>query len=72
MEHPQLEHSGLVTEVGSPVGPIPTIGSPLTLDGSRPELGPVPGLGEHTEEVLAELGMSEHEIQAVAGRPASV
>jgi len=62
MGHPQLEHSGLVTEIGSPVGAIPTIGSPLTFGGDRPELGPVPALGEHTREVLLEAGLSESEI----------
>lgn len=59
MEHPQLAHNRLVTEVGSPVGPIPTIGSPVAIDGDRPELGPVPALGEHTLEVLAELGLAD-------------
>jgi crotonobetainyl-CoA:carnitine CoA-transferase CaiB-like acyl-CoA transferase len=67
MEHPQLAHNRLVTEIGSPAGPIPTIGSPIALGGDRPELGPVPGLGEHTREVLAGLGLSEAEIAAVAG-----
>jgi crotonobetainyl-CoA:carnitine CoA-transferase CaiB-like acyl-CoA transferase len=67
MVHPQLAHNRLVTEIGSPAGPIPTIGSPIALGGDRPELGPVPGLGEHTREVLAGLGLSEAEIAAVAG-----
>lgn len=62
MEHPQLEHNHLVARIGSPVGVIPTIGSPIVLDGDRPELGPVPALGEHTREVLAELGLSAAEI----------
>jgi itaconate CoA-transferase len=62
--HPQLAHNRLVTEIGSPVGAIPTIGSPVELDGDRPELGPVPGLGQHTREVLEELGLSESELRA--------
>jgi crotonobetainyl-CoA:carnitine CoA-transferase CaiB-like acyl-CoA transferase len=57
MAHPQLTHNGLVAEVGSPVGSIPTIGVPFLVDGVRPEPGDVPALGEHTEEVLAELGL---------------
>jgi crotonobetainyl-CoA:carnitine CoA-transferase CaiB-like acyl-CoA transferase len=65
MRHPQLAHNRLVTEVGSPVGTIPTIGSPIELDHARPDLGPVPALGEHTREVLAELGLSEAELNAL-------
>ena len=56
MEHPQLAHNRLVAEVGSPAGTIPTIGNPFLVAGDRPELGPVPALGEHTAEVLRELG----------------
>jgi crotonobetainyl-CoA:carnitine CoA-transferase CaiB-like acyl-CoA transferase len=55
LEHPQLAHNGLVVEIASPAGPLPTIGNPFLVGGGRPGIGPVPGLGEHTEEVLAEL-----------------
>jgi crotonobetainyl-CoA:carnitine CoA-transferase CaiB-like acyl-CoA transferase len=44
-------------EVASPVGPLPTVGVPFLLAGSRPQPGDVPALGEHTAEVLGELGM---------------
>ena len=57
VEHPQLAHNRLVVEVDSPAGPIPVIGSPFILDGERPPSGPVPALGEHTEEVLREIGL---------------
>ena len=57
MVHPQLRHNRLVAEVGSPVGPLPTIGNPFLVAGGRPGLGPVPALGEHTDEVLRELGL---------------
>lgn len=70
MAHPQLVHNRLVTEVGSPVGPIPTIGSPIGIDGARPELGPVPELGEHTREVLEELGLADTLSSQRAGRRA--
>jgi itaconate CoA-transferase len=67
MEHPQLRHNRLVSDVGSPAGPIPTIGNPFVVAGDRPELGPIPGLGEHTREVLAELGLDESAIAALSG-----
>jgi itaconate CoA-transferase len=57
VEHPQLAHNRLVVEVGSPAGPIPVIGSPFLVDGERPSSGAVPALGEHTDEVLRELGL---------------
>ncbi|HSE81687.1 MAG TPA: CoA transferase [Gaiellaceae bacterium] len=56
-EHPQLAHNGLVVEVDSPAGPIPVIGSPFLVDGGRPPSGPVPALGEHTVEILREIGL---------------
>jgi itaconate CoA-transferase len=46
MDHPQLAHNRLVTAVDSPAGPIPTAGNPFLVDGLRPRLGAVPGLGE--------------------------
>ena len=57
MEHPQLAHNQLVVEVDSPAGPIPTVGNPFLIGGVRPGLGAVPGLGEHTAEMLRELGV---------------
>jgi len=56
MSHPQLAHNGLVAEVGSPAGPLPAVGSPFLVNGERPEVGSVPGLGEHTAEVFGEPG----------------
>jgi len=55
--HPQLAHNGLVSRVPSPAGEIPVIGSPLVVGGERADPGAVPALGEHTAEVLAELGL---------------
>jgi itaconate CoA-transferase len=43
--------------VGSPAGALPTIGNPFLVAAERPGLGPVPALGEHTAEVLRELGV---------------
>jgi itaconate CoA-transferase len=59
VEHEQLAHNGLVVEVDSPAGSIPVVGSPFLVDGERPPSGGVPALGEHTPEVLAELGLEQ-------------
>jgi itaconate CoA-transferase len=61
MGHPQLEHNRLVAHIGSPAGTIPTIGNPFLVDGARPGVGAVPALGEHTEAVLADLGLDTRE-----------
>ena len=51
-EDPHLRHRGMVRP-----GPPMEIGSPLRIDGAAPERGgPAPGRGEHTDELLAELG----------------
>ena len=57
LSHPQLEHNRLVAEVDSPVGALPSVGNPFLVGGERPALAPVPALGEHTDEVLREIGV---------------
>ena len=52
LAHPQLGASGLVAEVDSPAGRIPTIGVPFRVDGRRPEPGAVPALGGQTDQIL--------------------
>ena len=55
-EHPQLAARDRWRTIGSPVGPLRALRPPVTLEGMEPVMGPVPALGEHTDEVLAELG----------------
>ena len=63
---PQVRHRGMVAEVdGSPVGPGPApkvLGSGLGPAGRR--IG-APGLGEHTDEVLSDAGLTRAEIDAL-------
>jgi itaconate CoA-transferase len=58
--HPQLEHRW--GEVGSPVGPIRALPSPISLGEATPALGSIPAAGEHTDAILTELGYSGEEI----------
>jgi crotonobetainyl-CoA:carnitine CoA-transferase CaiB-like acyl-CoA transferase len=66
-EDPQVKHRGMIVEVGGvPVGP----GSPIRMDGTAAAAAsPAPALGEHTDEVLAEAGITADEVTALrAGR----
>jgi crotonobetainyl-CoA:carnitine CoA-transferase CaiB-like acyl-CoA transferase len=54
-----VEANGLVATVD---GRYPIVRSPAQFDGLRPELHRAPQHGEHTEEVLLELGRSWDDI----------
>jgi crotonobetainyl-CoA:carnitine CoA-transferase CaiB-like acyl-CoA transferase len=54
--HPQLAARGRWTTVETPNGEIPALIPPHNLAHVSPAMGRVPALGEHTHEVLAELG----------------
>ena len=58
VEHEQLTTRNRWREVDSPVGPIKALVPPATLDGDEPVMGPIPAPGQHTEQILAELGLS--------------
>jgi crotonobetainyl-CoA:carnitine CoA-transferase CaiB-like acyl-CoA transferase len=58
VEHEQLAARNRWREVDSPVGPLKALVPPATLDGEEPLMGPIPAPGQHTEQILAELGLS--------------
>jgi itaconate CoA-transferase len=63
--HAQLQARGRWAKVGSPAGEIDALKPPFNLSGFEPRMDPVPGLGEHSRAILAELGYSEREIAAL-------
>ncbi|HET7341645.1 MAG TPA: CoA transferase [Methylomirabilota bacterium] len=67
-EDEQVRHLGMVQEVEQPgLGAIRMLGFPFAVGGVRPPVRrPAPRLGEHTREVLRELGISTSEIERLA------
>jgi itaconate CoA-transferase len=63
--HPQLTARDRWRQVETPVGPIPALLPPPVISGYQPTMGAVPGLGQHTDAVLAELGIATDEIVAL-------
>ncbi len=57
LDHPQLAHRW--AQVDSPAGPLRALPSPISLGGAAPALGAIPAVGEHTEAVLAEFGLTD-------------
>jgi len=63
-EDPWLRQSGTVVEVDHPRrGRHLTVGNPIKLSDSPTEVTPAPLLGEHTDEVLRELGYSAGDVE---------
>ena len=63
---PSLRESGTVVEVDHPTrGKYLTVGNPIKLSDSPTEVTRSPLLGEHTDEVLAQLGYNVEQIAAL-------
>ena len=60
---PDLRESGTIVEVAHKQrGPYLTVGSPMKFSGFKPTITGSPLLGEHTDEVLAQLGYGPEQI----------
>jgi len=70
LEDPQAVHRGTVQTLrGGRLGEVPTVGSPIRFDGERADSDrPPPALGEHTNEVLGELGLDAAELRRLRER----
>jgi formyl-CoA transferase len=63
---PSLRKTGTVVEVDHPTrGKYLTVGNPIKLSDSPTEVRRSPLLGEHTDEVLKELGYKSEEVNAL-------
>ncbi len=64
-QHAQLKARGRWTEVATPGGPIPALLPPGKSEAFTPRMDAVPGLGQHTHAILAELGWSTEGMAAL-------
>jgi crotonobetainyl-CoA:carnitine CoA-transferase CaiB-like acyl-CoA transferase len=64
LDHPHTRASGVVLEYNhSAAGPLNGIGHPVLIDGAVRHAGlPPPMLGQHTDDVLSEMGLSPESI----------
>lgn len=69
MAHPQVQASGYVEHVRYPgtSTPAPIVGAPIALsEAPRDPMRRAPQAGEHTAEILAEIGFTDDEVAAMA------
>src|SRR5205814_5382727 len=61
----QAQHRQIVRTLGG----VPLVGSPVRIDGARAESDlPPPALGEHTDDVLASLGVDSDDVRQLRER----
>ncbi|MFJ3448390.1 CaiB/BaiF CoA transferase family protein [Pseudomonas sichuanensis] len=61
--HPQLQARGRWRQVATPNGSIPSLLPPASSNAFSPRMGAVPGLGEHSASILAQLGLPAERIE---------
>ena len=64
-QHPQNLARGRLREIGSPAGPITSWLPPGVSSAYEARMDPIPGLGEHSDSVLRELGFADGDIGAM-------
>ena len=64
LTHPQLSERDGWREIGSPAGPLRAMIPPVRMEGVEPVMGDVPALGQHTDNILEELGIARETIAA--------
>ena len=69
-KHEQLKARHRFTEVGTPNGAVAALLPPGLNDSYDYRMDPVPAVGEHTNAILTELGMSSTEIEALRAQGA--
>jgi itaconate CoA-transferase len=65
--HPQLKARKRWDTVQSPVGELPSLLPPATNSAFDARMDAVPGLGQHTDAILGELGLSAQAIEQMRG-----
>jgi len=71
---PQLEAAGVIDTIEDfPGGPQKTVSNPMVLEGVHKETPTfAPGIGQHTQEILTQAGISEDEISRILASGAAV
>ena len=65
VDHPQLAARDRWRQIDTPVGMIESLLPPFDLEGATAQMGDIPEVGQHTAEVLTEIGLSESEIASL-------
>lgn len=68
MSHPQLRARNRWATVSTSEGPIPALLPPGSWVDDGPRMSPIPALGEHTDQILLNLGYGAEEISTLRAR----
>jgi crotonobetainyl-CoA:carnitine CoA-transferase CaiB-like acyl-CoA transferase len=64
-QHPQLAARDRWVSVDTPAGPIPALLPPGANDQFNYRMDAIPSVGQHTETILAEIGLNPEQIAAM-------